>query len=456
MTLKELRKSKGLSQEYVAKLVNIPLRTYKRIETDSKYSDSFKYKEIYEKLSQIEKISKNSFKKSSFSFAIAGIGYVGTSLAVMLSSNKLEVTLLDINKEKVDLINKKICPFKDELIGKYIGKCTSLSASVDVEAYKNKDVIIIATPTDYDDEKKTFNCSSVINVLDIVYKVNRSALVVVKSTIPIGFVDSICKQYPGLEIVFSPEFLREGKALYDNFYPTRIIIGCNKVTSKVKTYGSIIEKCSKNLNKVIYMSSREAEATKLFANAYLAMRVAYFNELDSYALENDLEVSNIIKGISLDPRIGDYYNNPSFGYGGYCLPKDSKMLSSSFTKISNNNLIKAILDSNKTRKEYIADKIIENAMEISNKPKEEITIGIYKLSMKKDSDNFRSSSTLDVLNILNAKNIKVVVFDEKYPGNVGDFDTFVAKSDLIISNRIDSKLKPYGKKVFTRDLYNRD
>ena len=455
MNLKELRMLKGLSQNEVANYFSIPLRTYKRLENEDKYINTFKYQEIVSKLSEID-IKKPNKSPLNLKIAIAGIGYVGLSLGMLLC-NKNDVTMVDIVKEKVDLINSKKAPFEDNLIKEYLTKKDlKISASLDKESYKNKDIIIIATPTNFDEQKATFDVDSVNDVIETVNEVNPSALVVIKSTVPIGFTEAKRKEYPNLEIVFSPEFLREGKALYDNLYPSRIIIGCSKITKKVKAFACLLENSVNNLTKCIFMSSKEAEASKLFANAYLAMRVAYFNELDSYALANDLEVSNIVKGISLDPRIGDYYNNPSFGYGGYCLPKDSKMLSSSFTSIQNNNLIKAILDSNQTRKEFIAETIISEAMKLSKKDKREVVVGIYKLSMKKDSDNFRNSASLDVMNLLISMGIKVIVFDEKYGISNVDFDEFVLKSDIIIANRVDSRISAYKNKLFTRDLYSRD
>lgn len=457
MTLKELRISKGLSQNEASKLLDIPLRTYKRMENDESFHNSFKYKHAYACIKEYKKnkSSKPVFNKS-YKIAIAGIGYVGLSLGILLSQDN-EVTFVDILKEKVDLINHHISPIKDELIEQYLkDKLLNIKATLDSSIYKDMDMVIIATPTDFDERSGHFNTSSVEQVINTVISINPKALIIIKSTVPIGFTESIKNQYHNMNIIFSPEFLREGHALYDNLYPSRIIIGGDKNNKQIKVFAHLLEKHALNLNKTMYMSSTEAEATKLFSNAYLAMRVAYFNELDSYALSHNLNTENIIKGMSRDPRIGDYYNNPSFGYGGYCLPKDSAQLSSSFVGIANSNLIRALLISNKTRKEFIADKVIEYAIDKTNKKKEDITIGIYKLAMKANSDNYRSSSSLDIYNILINKDIKVIIYDNTYPDAITDFDGFINQSDIIITNRMYKELIPYKNKVFTRDIYKRD
>ena len=456
MTLKELRTSKGLSQLEASKISGIPLRTYKRLESNESF-DSFKYKNTYLLLKEYKtQKNKRIVDNKSYKIAIAGIGYVGLSLGVLLSQNN-DVVMVDIVQEKVDLINNHKLPFKDQLIEEYLtNKKLNLSASIDISSYIYKDIVIIATPTNFDESKSTFDTSSVEQVIDIVNNVNPKALIVIKSTVPIGFTCMMQERYPNLNIIFSPEFLREGHALYDNLYPSRIILGAHPNNKKAKVFAHLLEINALNLNKTIYMSSTEAEATKLFSNAYLAMRVAYFNELDSYALSHNLNTENIIKGMSRDPRIGDYYNNPSFGYGGYCLPKDSAQLSSSFVGIANSNLIRALLISNKTRKEYIAEQIIKFALDKTHKDIKDITIGIYKLSMKVDSDNYRSSSSLDIYNILIDKGIKVIIFDNIYPNSIKDIDTFINESDVIITNRMYKELLPYKDKVFTRDIYKRD
>ncbi len=455
MDLKQLRISKGLTQTEASKLVNVPLRTYKRIE-NSGSTDSFKYQNIYEIIHSYKKKKKKIHNDVNYKITIAGIGYVGLSLGVLLSQNNC-VTMVDLISEKVDKINQHISPFKDPLIEDYIAnKKLTISATMSNSAYQDADIIIIATPTDFDEGSGQFNTHSVEEVIFLVNAINSHALVVIKSTVPIGFTNLMTEKYPHLNIIFSPEFLREGHALYDNLYPSRIIIGANTNNKMAKQFAHLLEQAALNLNKAIYMSPKEAEATKLFSNAYLAMRVAYFNELDSYALSHNLNSENIIKGMSYDPRIGDYYNNPSFGYGGYCLPKDSAQLSSSFVGIANSNLIRALLISNQTRKEFIADKIIEFAFEKTKKNIEDITIGIYKLSMKAGSDNYRSSSSLDVYYLLLEKNIKVIIYDKMYNNSIADFTTFINQSDVIITNRMYKELSPYKVKVFTRDIYKRD
>ena len=455
MTLKELRKSKGLTQLEASKLTDIPLRTYKRIELDNKV-DSFKYKNAFSILKGYkEKNTKDKLDNESYKIAIAGIGYVGLSLGVLLSQDN-EVVVVDIIPQKIDLINQHKSPIQDSLIEEYLNnKKLHLSANSSIESYKDVDMVIVATPTDFDEKTNSFDTSSVIDVINSVNKINPNALIIIKSTVPIGFSESIKDKYQN-DIIFSPEFLREGHALYDNLYPSRIIIGGNKKNDKVKAFAHLLEKHALNLNKAIYMSSTEAEAVKLFSNAYLAMRVAYFNELDSYALTHHLNTENIIKGMGRDPRIGDYYNNPSFGYGGYCLPKDSAQLSSSFVGIANSNLIQAILSSNQSRKEYIVDEAIRFAKEKTNKDIKDITIGIYKLAMKSNSDNYRSSSSLDIMNMLIDKNIKVIVYDKTYKGSITSFDSFIKQSDVIITNRMYKELISYKDKVFTRDIYQRD
>ena len=404
MNLKELRISKGLTQSDASKITKIPLRTYKRYENDLSYSSTFKYQQIYQLIKNYGSGSQNKHVKR-YHIAIAGIGYVGLSLAVLLSQNH-DVVITDIIKEKIDLVNEKKSPFVDKDISYYLS--------------------------------------------------HKKLHLEVKSTIPIGFCEEMQQKYQKLQIVFSPEFLREGQALHDNLYPSRIIIGSDHLTSIVKEFASILEKSALNMNKTIFMGTKEAEAVKLFSNAYLAMRVAYFNELDSYAKENDINTLDVIKGMSRDERIGDYYNNPSFGYGGYCLPKDSEQLQNSFIDIPNNNLIKAIVESNKTRKEYIAEDIINTAINISHKKKEDIVIGIYSLAMKLGSDNYRSSSSVDVMNILLDKGINIIIYDKNYLHSENDINIFKKKADLIITNRYNHNLDDVRDKVYTRDIYMRD
>lgn len=458
MNLKELRISKGLNQETAAKIVEIPLRTYKRYENDLSYQKSFKYEQIFHLLGNVKK-SKicKTVRNISPKIAVAGIGYVGLSLAVLLSQNN-EVTITDIVDEKIRLVNEKKSPFSDTEISEFLkDKKLNLTAiRGNEEAYKDKDIVIVATPTDFNPNTNSFNVDNVEQVIELVNKVNSKALVVIKSTVPIGFTLMMRERYPKLNIVFSPEFLREGHALLDNLYPSRIIIGADKLNRQVKQFSSLLEESALNFNKAIYMKSSEAEAVKLFSNAYLAMRVAYFNELDSYAKSKGLDTAQIIKGMSRDKRIGDYYNNPSFGYGGYCLPKDSEQLQSSFIDIPNNNLIKAIVDSNQTRKEYIANDILMEAKKRNNKNNHDITIGIYSLAMKSGSDNYRSSSSVDIMNLLKEKGLNVIIYDENYPRSEKDLNEFLKKSDIIITNRYSEALKNVKDKVYTRDIYLRD
>ena len=455
MTLKELRKSKGLSQLDASKIVEVPLRTYKRYENDDSYQKSFKYGQICRIIEEFNGVLSKDNAAKNLRIAVAGIGYVGLSLATLFAENN-NVIITDIVKEKIDLVNNKKSPFFDKEISYYLShKKLNLKAVIsDPSSYKDTDIVIIATPTDFDSATNSFNTSNVESVIKDVYQVNKKALVVIKSTIPIGFTDEMNTKYSGLQIIFSPEFLREGHALEDNLYPSRIIVGASKVNSKVKKFASLLEGSAKNMNKTIYMTSSEAEATKLFSNAYLAMRVAYFNELDSYAKSKGLNTSNIIKGVGRDPRIGDYYNNPSFGYGGYCLPKDSEQLQNSFVDIPNNNLIKAIVDSNQTRKEYIVNDVIKEAKLISGK--DDITIGIYSLAMKTGSDNYRSSASVDVMKLLIDKGIRVIIYDNNYEKSEKDFESFIRKSDLIIANRYSDKLRRCRYKLYSRDVYFRD
>ncbi len=458
MDLKELRKSKHLTQEAASSFLGIPLRTYKRIENDESYKNSLKYDFCLNKLCEF-KTHKDSHKMKACAnkIVIAGIGYVGLSLGVLLSSCAKEVVLIDILKDKVNRVNNRISAIKDRLIEDYLPKAVNLRASLDKSEYIDADIVIIATPTDFDESTKSFNTSSVETVIKSVHKVNPNCLIVIKSTVPISFTNYVRNVYGHLKTIFSPEFLREGNALYDNLYPSRIIIGSDFIDKDVNRFASLLESASINDCKAIYMSSSEAEATKLFSNAYLAMRVAYFNELDTYAFEKDLSTENIIKGMSKDPRIGDYYNNPSFGFGGYCLPKDSAQLSSSFKGISNNNLITAIVESNKTRKEFIVETAINLALKNANANRiEDICIGIYKMSMKTNSDNYRSSSSLDIYNQLKSRNIKVLIYDENYPGSEKNFDLFISKCDAVLANRLDDRISNYDDKVLTRDLYSRD